>query len=34
MKTAILKIGTRGIQRYLLMLTSLMMGLLACQLVG
>lgn len=34
MTAAIQKIGLRGIQRYTLMLTSLVLGLIACQLVG
>lgn len=34
MTAAIQKIGLRGIKRYTLMLTSLALGLLACQLIG
>lgn len=34
MKTAILTIGTRGLQRYILMATSLVAGLVVCQWIG
>jgi hypothetical protein len=34
METAIRKIGARGVQRYVLMFASLMLGLIACQFLG
>lgn len=34
MVTAIRKIGARGIQRYALMVASLVLGLVACQVIG